>query len=104
MRQQLIRLLHENNFVDTQNPNDQRINHNSQNINLVKAVITAGLYPNVGRLLKHKGGHFIRITLPEKQKGAFHPSSVNDKQKYFDEDWIIYWEKLKTTKVIKFVH
>ena len=40
------------NFVATANPKDTEANRNSQNEALVRAVICAGLYPNVAKLSK----------------------------------------------------
>ncbi|CAG2198955.1 DHX36 [Mytilus edulis] len=50
MKRQFAELLHDLGFVANRDPRDKEVNINSDNIGLVKAVICAGLYPNVAKL------------------------------------------------------
>ena len=51
-------LLHDIGFISSANPGDRAANYNSNNIKLVKAVLCAGLYPNVIKIeLKKQGGY-----------------------------------------------
>ncbi|MCL4126915.1 UNVERIFIED_CONTAM: hypothetical protein GTU68_057753, partial [Idotea baltica] len=52
MRAQFTDILNDRKFIATRNPDARSVNRNSDNVSLVKAVITAGLYPNVARVLK----------------------------------------------------
>lgn len=47
MKKQFMRYLYEMNFVPNTNPMCEECNINSDNVCLVKAIICAGLYPNV---------------------------------------------------------
>lgn len=47
MKKQFMEYLYELNFVPNTNPNCKECNRNSDNLSLIKAVICAGLYPNV---------------------------------------------------------
>ena len=50
MRNQFTRLLHEMGFLSSADAKSDAVNQNSENLNLVKAVICAGLYPNVAKM------------------------------------------------------
>ncbi|KAL6067310.1 DEAH (Asp-Glu-Ala-Asp/His) box polypeptide 57 [Balamuthia mandrillaris] len=84
-------------------------NKNAENMQLLRAVICAGLYPNVVKAQRHvapvkagKGGS-ISWKLVEKKGAdvAIHPTSTLFGLSSFDrlEKWLIYHEKVKTTKV-----
>jgi len=47
MKGQFARHLHEMKFLKTPYPDDSNGNYNSRNVDLVKAIVCAGLYPNV---------------------------------------------------------
>lgn len=47
MKSQFANYLCEMNFLHSTNPSDERANRNSNNLALVKAVVCAGLFPNV---------------------------------------------------------
>jgi ATP-dependent RNA helicase DHX36 len=47
MKGQFAEHLHEMNFLSSRNPKAEDANINSNNSSLVKAIICAGLYPNV---------------------------------------------------------
>lgn len=50
MKKQFMDYLIEMNFVNNSNPKSSEYNINSDNLSLVKAVVCAGLYPNVARI------------------------------------------------------
>lgn len=47
MKRQFMGYLHDMNFVSSMNPKSPELNVNSENLSLIKAVVCAGLYPNV---------------------------------------------------------
>jgi ATP-dependent RNA helicase DHX36 len=47
MKGQFAEHLHEMNFLSSRDPKAEDSNINSDNLSLVKAIICAGLYPNV---------------------------------------------------------
>ncbi|KAK4309183.1 hypothetical protein Pmani_019168 [Petrolisthes manimaculis] len=102
MRKQFMGLLHDNKFVNTTNPEAAEVNRNSSNESLVRAIITAGLYPNVVRALPRKGRPNSNKPVPLRtanEKVVLHPKSVNEKEKNFEYPWLVYREKIKSSKV-----
>jgi hypothetical protein len=104
----------------------QRDNENSANMKLVRAVLCAGLYPNICKIEPHfdsKGSlplappshdheidliRFLRFFAGGVQYCRFktrseevylHPTSVNHNVKTFSSKWLVYHEKVKTSKV-----
>ena len=70
------------------------------NEKLVKAVLCAGLYPNVAKMdFKPKPGAPPRLNTREDGKVAFHPKSVNAKESRFPAKFLIYNTKVKSTGV-----
>ena len=51
-KKQFAQHLHEMNFIRTPDPKESGANRNSENEALVRAVICAGLYPNVAKVVK----------------------------------------------------
>lgn len=47
MKNQFARYLYEMKFLDSDNPSDGSANRNSDNMALIKAIVCAGLYPNI---------------------------------------------------------
>ena len=43
-----------------------------------------------------------RLQTKQDGKVAIHPKSVNSEVKYYESHWLIYHEKMKTSKVIIF--
>ena len=69
------------NFVATADPKNAQANRNSENEALVRAVICAGLYPNVAKLSKVvKKGPENRIVMRTHQENhvELHPKSSNN--------------------------
>ena len=47
MKSQFARYLYEMKFLSNDNPSDMHANRNSNNLSLIKAIVCAGLYPNI---------------------------------------------------------
>lgn len=47
MKQQFAQHLYEMKFLDNSDPSDKRANRNSDNLAVIKAIVCAGLYPNI---------------------------------------------------------
>jgi len=106
MKKQLAELLYDTGFVSSKNPKDPEVNINSNNLSLIRAVLCAGLYPNVGQVIKvpkgNKRGASVTLSLKDESRVVAHPKSVNSDQPYFESKWLVFYYKLKTTKV--YVH
>jgi len=75
-------------------------NENADNPLVLKAVLCAGLFPNV---LKVQPGKSAPVFTQQKQSVTIHPSSFNKGQKVFETGWLCYHEKVATSGKI-FVH
>lgn len=84
------------------------VNQNSENIALVRAIITAGLYPNVARIMpprgKPKPNKPLKIRTAQERSVVLHPKSVNEQEREFDYPWLMYREKIKSSKVCILYH
>ena len=56
MKKQFAGLLYDTGFISSAYPREESANINSWNIKLVKAVLCAGLYPNVVKIVQNKPG------------------------------------------------
>lgn len=103
MKKQFASLVHDLGFIKVANPLHQEANVNSDNENLIRAIICAGLYPNVAKIHKPPKGSRPAI-LHTKTDGRvqLHPKSVNSTEQHFEMKWLIFHQKLKTSGV--FVH
>ncbi|ESO94287.1 hypothetical protein LOTGIDRAFT_161510 [Lottia gigantea] len=101
MKGQLATLLQEVGFTSSSNPKHREANMNSDNLSLVKAIICAGLYPNVAMIGKIPKSKFktVKLNLKHGQKAAMHPSSVNAYSQFFDEKWVIFHKKMRTSDI-----
>lgn len=71
-------------------------NENSNNVDILHAVICAGLYPNIA-LLKATKSAPGECTLKHKTELLhFHNSSVNSKKKVYKDGWVAFHEKFGT--------
>jgi len=79
---------------------DGTLNQNGQDEELVKAVLCAGMFPNIARI-SWKGRHGQRVNFQTFEDGQIklHPSSVNESVKDFEHPWLIYNEKVRTTNL-----
>jgi hypothetical protein len=92
----------------------REINMNNKNYKLLEGLLCAALYPNIAIL--HQSGHtstnsdLMSITQRSKRNQILfatrqneivhiHPSSVNSNVSYFSSPYLIYHEKIKTSKV-----
>jgi len=101
MKKQFSQLLHDIGFTKSSNTKDRSSNINSDNVNLIKAVICAGLYPHVAKIVytNEHGKRPPKIELISFGKAAIHPKSVNSDVIQYETQWLIYHEKMKTTKL-----
>ncbi|KAG2332690.1 hypothetical protein Bca52824_003870 [Brassica carinata] len=96
MRNQFLDLLSDIGFVDkSRGPN--AYNQYSQDMEMISAVLCAGLYPNVVQC-KRRGKRTAFYT-KELGKVDIHPGSVNARVNLFSLPYLVYSEKVKTTSV-----
>ena len=79
-------------------------NRNASNTRLVKAVLVAGLYPNLIRVDPSSKPSapprlFYLSELGKDETLQVHPSSVNHGAKKFSARWMVYHERVQTTSV-----
>lgn len=106
MRSQFIRLLESSGLV-CKFDSGHTINSFGGNLELVKAVVCAALFPNavkVGLGIESKGRcgkKRIRVAFRTKTDGRvfLHPSSVNHEERKFASQWLTYHEKVKSSQV-----
>lgn len=100
MKQQFSSLLRDIGFLDSSDPKATSANHNSENLKLVKAILCAGLYPNVAKIEHHRT--FKRppiLRTFEDGRVYLHPKSVNAQVIVFDDNFLIYHEKMKSSSL-----
>lgn len=106
MKNQFLDLLHNIGFInmkeiDNKGKRLDKHNINSGNYNLVKAVICAGLYPNVAKLEYNIRGTRVRAIYTfghggsENLKVGIHPKSVNGDEQDYQSQWLIFHQKMK---------
>lgn len=54
MKKQFCGLLYDTGFIHSPDPENDEANHNSADTKLVKAVLCAGLYPNVAKIVQNR--------------------------------------------------
>ncbi|XP_068262600.1 putative ATP-dependent RNA helicase DHX57 isoform X2 [Nyctibius grandis] len=89
-------------------------NSNAENIKLISAMLCAALYPNVVQVKKPEGKYQKTSTgavkmQPKAEELKFvtkndgyvhiHPSSVNYQTRHFESPYLVYHEKIKTSRV-----
>ncbi|XP_024533616.1 DExH-box ATP-dependent RNA helicase DExH1 isoform X2 [Selaginella moellendorffii] len=75
----------------------QAYNKHSDDLEMVRAVLCAGLYPNVVQC-KARGRRTAFFTKDD-GKVEPHPASVNSRVGQFAQPWLVYSEKVKTTGI-----
>ena len=82
--------------VDSKALRESKFNENANNLELVHAVICAGLYPNVAHLEQPIASDYIMQH--EEERLYFHSASVNSIKKRFStkESWVVFHEKFGT--------
>lgn len=96
MRFQFLDLLSDIGFYD-HSRGLQLYNSSSANLEMVRAVLCAGLFPSVVQC-KQRGKRTACFT-KEDGKVDLHPASVNARVNYFPFPWLVYSEKVKTTGI-----
>eukprot|EP00026_Physarum_polycephalum_P000677 Phypoly_transcript_00678.p1 GENE.Phypoly_transcript_00678~~Phypoly_transcript_00678.p1 ORF type:complete len:1395 (+),score=271.52 Phypoly_transcript_00678:28-4212(+) len=117
MKRQFVELLSEIGFMpphllETSKDKSKNIsggeyfNTNAESIKLIKAVLCAGLYPNVLRVVPSPtpSSSYSTPTPPKLrtrtgEEVSIHPVSVNFEQPTFESNYLIFHEKVKSTKV-----
>lgn len=106
MKQEFAQYLHEMEFLATSVIKDPIHNRNSRNIALIKAIICAGLYPNVGIAKKRvakKSKKVLGIDASTYEDGRvrIHPKSVNCKpeEEVRYDSAFLYFRKMKSSKI-----
>ncbi|XP_062984130.1 ATP-dependent RNA helicase DHX29 [Elgaria multicarinata webbii] len=101
VKQELIRVVRAAGFAAPSCAHDGAHSLSLQEMVLLKAVLTAGLYDNVGKIMFTKSVDITEklacMTETAQGKAQVHPSSVNrDLQTY---GWLLYQEKIRYAKV-----
>ncbi|KAL1115562.1 hypothetical protein AAG570_005852 [Ranatra chinensis] len=104
MRRQFTSHLKDMKFLANSSVNSPDSNVHSNNIALIKAVICAGLYPNVAIVKQIKkrgklGNVSVELFTPEDGVVKLHPKSINEKTKDFESRFLVYHQKLKSSAI-----
>ena len=103
MADQFCRDLHERQFIINPSLTDAAANVNSGNEKLVRAVLCAGLFPNVAKVIPSRSrGRPAKILTPQDGKVTIHPKSLNYEATEFSSSWLCYHTKVKTSAI--FLH
>ncbi|XP_011304588.1 ATP-dependent RNA helicase DHX36 [Fopius arisanus] len=97
MKGQFARHLYEMKFLESEDPSDQRSNRNSHNFAMIKAIVCAGLYPNIASV-KNRGS-FPGLKTAEDGTVKIHPSSINARAKHLPTPYVTYFLKQKSTAI-----
>ena len=68
-------------------------------IAVVRAVLCAGLYPNVMSVGDRGERRTPPLSGPGGAVAALHPSTVNAEVPSFESRWLVYYEKMLTSRV-----
>ncbi|KAL5279930.1 hypothetical protein ACFFRR_004136 [Megaselia abdita] len=101
MKVQFMELLESTKFVDSSNPQNSFSNLNSKNVNLLRAIIAAGLYPNVAFLkrskrIRNQVQTIHALSTPEDRSIKFHKGSSNNSQSSFDSKYFVFYLKRRS--------
>ncbi|XP_064639022.1 ATP-dependent DNA/RNA helicase DHX36-like isoform X2 [Lineus longissimus] len=104
-KQHLADYVYDLGFISEKSPSDEAANINSENKMLLRAVLCAGLYPNVGMIVTNQlvlgvVAHYFKIETAQGEVNL-HPKSVNNGQ-HLDYKFLVYYQKMYTSKV--FIH
>ncbi|XP_012225359.2 ATP-dependent DNA/RNA helicase DHX36 isoform X2 [Linepithema humile] len=98
MKTQFAQYLCEMKFLDSENPSDRNANRNSNNIALIKAIVCAGLYPNIA-VVRRSTKQGVICWTPEDGCVRTHPSSINNKVEKFPNRYLTYFTKQRSTAI-----
>lgn len=97
MKTQFMEVLHDMNFVPDRDSKNSMCNLNSHNLSLIKAVVCAGLFPNMA-MVSCKSGKFVKIHGEECGRNIrFHRKSILCNYKSFESPLITYHTRIKST-------
>ncbi len=98
MKRQFAEHLFQQRFLDSKNAKGAGANRNSGNEELVRAVICAGLYPNVAsvKVKRTRTGGFPILQTAMERRVSVHPKSVNAKEVGFSHPWVVYHLKMRS--------
>lgn len=102
MKRQFCATLKDMRFLVDANPEARGNNPHTEGeyLNLLRSIICAGLYPNVGILkakFTNRRGVLVSVRTPEDGNVKIHPSSVNVDEKCFRSNFLVYHLKMRTT-------
>lgn len=97
MKKQFAKYLYDMKFLDSDNPNDAISNRNSNNLAMIKAIVCAGLFPNVA--IVKRTGKFPALKTTEDGNVKIHPSSINAKANQLPTPYVTYFLKQKSTAI-----
>ncbi|XP_017043836.2 ATP-dependent DNA/RNA helicase DHX36 [Drosophila ficusphila] len=102
MKNQFSELLFNYKFLSSSNCKDSSSNMNSEKIPLLRAIIGAGLYPNMAHLrksrqIKNRVRAIHTMATDDGRRCNFHPSSVNCGQSGFDSAYFVYFQRQKSS-------
>ncbi|KAM0735084.1 ATP-dependent DNA/RNA helicase DHX36 [Formica fusca] len=99
MKTQFAQYLYEMKFLNNNNPDDKNANRNSHNIALIKAIVCAGLYPNIAVISDITKNETIVGWTPEDGDVRMHPLSVNWKASNFASQYLTYFTKQRSSAI-----
>lgn len=102
MKDQFAQHLYDMKFLTSRNCKEKDSNIHSANVGLIKAIICAGLYPNVATARvrpKRDGSCYPKVWTEEDGRVELHPKSVNTGSTSFESPFLVYFEKMKSTSV-----
>ncbi|XP_040583903.1 ATP-dependent DNA/RNA helicase DHX36 [Lepeophtheirus salmonis] len=91
---QFAEYLYEKKFIKSKNVKDKDANINSENLDLIRSIVAAGLYPNVAKITKQKGPMSVMCT-SKIRRISFHSKSVLSTHFSDPSRWIVYNLMLK---------
>ena len=101
MKEQFAGYLHKLGFLANSDYKCADLNRNSNSIGIITALIAAGLYPNVAKVnyMGRAGRVAVRCGT---EKVQLHPGSVNVEVRKFESPYLVYYKKVKSSKI--FLH
>ncbi|XP_063227826.1 ATP-dependent DNA/RNA helicase DHX36-like [Bacillus rossius redtenbacheri] len=105
MKGQFAQYLREMDFLISSDYKAGSANINSEHLGLVKAIICAGLYPNIAIFRRvdhsrHTGKTNVKLSTREDGLVALHPKSVAESMKAFVSPFMAYHLKMRSSQVL----